>query len=308
MQLVAFAGSVRRLRTIRAENVMSEFPTRLVNFNATLADTLRTRFGLRSPVADPVLHLLANPGKGLRPELAYAVADACGHPDEPRIFAVAAAAELLHLAALVHDDLVDEASLRRGTESLHIRFDAKTAVLVGDYMVGAAYGLLAADVSEATLRRVGPAMRVLAEAELLEFRSRGAEPDLALAQQISVGKAGSLFAWVATAAAIECREWAGENAWQAWGLQLGLLYQLADDLGDHLNIREGKDTGRDAATETPTLLRALLRLDPEGRRVVQEVTELARIVRRPPATGRRLEAFVEFVAGRAETRARMLRA
>lgn len=268
---------------------------------------LTERFALRSPVAEPVLHLLAHPGKNLRPQLAYAVAEACGHAEEPKIFVVAAAAELLHLAALVHDDLVDEAQERRGAQSVHRHFDAKTAVLVGDYLVGAAYDLLARDASEATLRRLGPAMRVLAEAELLEFRSRGAAPNLNLASQIALGKAGSLFAWVATAAAIECREWAGENAWQAWGLQLGMLYQLADDLGDYLDIPEGKDTGRDAATQTPTLLRALLEADAGGSRVADEVRRLAGLVRRPPALGRRLAVFIDYVAGRSEARVGQLK-
>jgi geranylgeranyl pyrophosphate synthase len=173
-------------------------------------------------------------------------------------------------------------------------------------LVGAAYALIAHDASEATLRRLGPAMRLLAEAELLEFRSRGQLADLDLAKRISIGKAGSLFAWVATATAIECREWASENEWQAWGLQLGLLYQLADDIGDFVGIAEGKDTGRDAATATPTLLQAYLRLDPSGQMVAREAAKLRETVRRAPALSKRLSGLIGFVLDRGEERVRAL--
>lgn len=271
-------------------------------FSDELIATLERRFGLAEPIAEPIVYLLEHPGKGLRPELTYAVADACGGGSAKGLFAVACAGELLHLASLIHDDLVDGAQFRRGLVSVHHQYDPRTAVLAGDYMLGAAYALLSEDAAEGTLRRLGPSVHALAEAELLEIRARGQLDNAELARRIAMGKTGSLFGWITCGAAMECREWAGENAWHGWGLQLGMLFQLADDLGDRLAIDEGKDVGLDELTGTPTMVEALLRQDPTAGALEGELDRLLRAVRRPPAHSDRLVSYAEYVAERAETR------
>lgn len=272
-------------------------------FSARVADVLRVRLGLAPPVEAPVVHLLERPGKALRPELAFAVAEACGHdPEADGVFAVATAVELVHLASLIHDDLVDGASERRGATAVHRLYDPTTAVLAGDYMLGAAFALLAADATEATIRRLGPAVHALAEAELLEVRARGSAPDFALSRRIAVGKTGALFGWAAAGAALESRDWAGESAWAGWGEAIGLWFQLADDLGDALEIAEGKDISLDVANETPTMLAALLAEAPTGQRVVAEMNGWAARIARPPARGPRLDIFVEGILERGRTR------
>lgn len=272
-------------------------------FSRRVADTLRTRLGLAEPVEAPVVHLLGRPGKSLRPDLAFAVAEACGADPEGRgVFAVAAAVELVHLASLIHDDLVDGAGERRGAIAVHRLYDPTTAVLAGDYMLGAAFALLAADAGEPTIRRLGPAVHALAEAELLEVRARGAAPDFALSRRIALGKTGALFGWAAAGAALESRDWAGESAWAEWGETIGLWFQLADDLGDALAIAEGKDLGLDAATGTPTMLAALMAQAPDGRRVLAEMNAWAARIARPPARGPRLDALVGAIVERGRER------
>lgn len=274
-----------------------------VVFSARVADTLRVRLGLAAPVEAPVVHLLDRPGKALRPELAFAVAEACGvDPSDKGVFSVAAAVELVHLASLIHDDLVDGATERRGAVAVHRLYDPTTAVLAGDYMLGAAFALLAADASEATIRRLGPAVHALAEAELLEVRARGSAPDFALSRRIAVGKTGALFGWAAAGAALESRDWAGGFAWAEWGETVGLWFQLADDLGDALEIAEGKDLGLDAATETPTMLSALMAQASDGRRVTGEMQGWAARIARPPARGPRLDALVSGIIERGQKR------
>ncbi|RMF13709.1 MAG: hypothetical protein D6761_10640 [Candidatus Dadabacteria bacterium] len=271
-------------------------------FYARLRVIVREQLVASDRLAEPVERLLEHPGKALRPALAYAVAQACGHGQLPgAIETIAAAAELLHLAALVHDDIVDEAAQRRGVETLHRRYDTRTAVLVGDMLIGLASELIADGASEGTLRRFGPTLRGLAESELLEYRARGTTLEAAVAERIAVGKAGSLFGWIAAAAAIECREWAGETAWYQWGLQLGVLYQLVDDLGDVLGIDEGKDVGLDAATGTPTLL-AMIEHEHGRNGVARQMQSLITLVRRPPARGPALDQFIETVCTRAQDR------
>lgn len=281
----------------------SDNPSFVPGFHQRLVELLTVRLGLADPVREPVLHLLERPGKGLRPALAFAVAEACagsGAAERPAIMAVATAGELLHLAALIHDDVIDEAELRRGRPALHRAFGAHTAVLAGDYLIGAAYALLGEDASGATLKRAAGVVHAMAAAELAELAQRGHPTDLAQTQSIAAGKTGTLFAWIAAAAATECGEWAGENAWHTWGMTLGLLFQLADDLGDALGIAEGKDTGRDAATATPTLLSALATAGSDA--LTRTATAWIAAAARPPARGPRLKALSDFLIARTNAR------
>lgn len=278
-------------------------------FAQAVAGVLRERLGLAPPVEAPVVHLLHQPGKALRPQMAFAVAEACGGrgDSDAGLFAVAAAVELVHLASLIHDDLVDGAHQRRGAITLHQRYDPKIAVLSGDYMLGAAYALLSVDAAESTLRRLGPAVHALAEAELLEVQARGQAVDYATCRRIAAGKTGALFGWAAAGAAIEAGEWSGEVAWQQWGETVGLLFQMADDLGDRLALAAGKDLGLDAETGTPTMAEALLAEDPSGARLFVVCETWLADLARPPALGPRLESLIEQLRRHATERLDALR-
>lgn len=271
------------------------------SFAEVIALNLHSRFQLASPVEEPILHLLQHPGKELRPGLAFAVAEALGGAPPRAVTAVAAAAEIVHLASMIHDDLVDGAATRRGVGAVHVAFDPRTAVLAGDYLLAAAYTWLTEDATEASLRALGPALLALAKAEIHEYRLRGSRPPLQTARRIASGKTGALFGWIAQAVCLEAGK-DGAERWRSWGERLGLLFQLADDLGDRLGVAEGKDVGLDDASGIPTLLDALLARDGDGETLAEEMGALRREVASPPRGGDRLDELVRQVSERAQQR------
>lgn len=272
------------------------------SFSEVIARNLRERFHLASPVEEPIRHLLQHPGKELRPGLAFAVAEALGDAPPRAVTAVAAAAEIVHLASMIHDDLVDGAATRRGVEALHVAYDPRTAVLAGDYLLAAAYTWLTEDAREASLRALAPALLALAESEILEYRLRGTQPPLETARRIASGKTGALFGWIAEAVCLEAGRNDEAGRWRSWGEQLGLLFQLADDLGDRLGVPEGKDVGLDHASGIPTVLDALLACDRDGQTLSEEVFRLQRLVEAPPSRGARLDELIRQVIERAQKR------
>ncbi len=138
----------------------------LDEFNRTLPQRVRSQVPLLNVV---VRYLLRSRGKQLRPMLVFASAGACGAISE-RTHIGAAMVELLHTATLVHDDVVDQAPMRRGLASINAIWKNKVAVLVGDFLL--ARGLLLAVEHEEFdfLRVTAQAVRRMSEGELLQVQ------------------------------------------------------------------------------------------------------------------------------------------
>ena len=184
----------------------------------------------------------------------------------------AAAIELLHCASLVHDDLpcFDDASERRGKLSVHRAFGERLAVLAGDALIVLAFEALAAhdDVPEQYL---GVLIRIVARAAgmpagIVAGQARECEPRVALASY-HLEKTGALFAAATMAGAASAG--VPHEPWRALGEQLGLAYQVADDIRDVAGSAEalGKPVGQDLAHARPSaalelgLAGAIARLD-----------------------------------------------
>lgn len=269
------------------------------NFYKVILAALKNRFRLPPPIEEPVRHLLDHPGKGLRPEIVFAVAETSNHKGA---IAVAATAELIHLGSLIHDDLVDGAAMRRGVKAVHTAFNPRTAVLTGDYLFAAAYHWMMLDAKEATFRAFGPVLFALAESEILEYCLRGKILPVKTARKIALGKTGALFGWLAQAACLETSGTRRANAWKIWGENLGLLFQFADDLGDRLEIHEGKDVGLDEAAKIPTVLDALLDADKSGKQLEKEIYKLIKRISNPPVKNPRLSRTIDAITRRATDR------
>lgn len=276
-------------------------------FSQWVIAQLQDRFALSEALIKPVTWLLRRPGKGLRPRLALATAAACGQGRSEGLLAVAVAGELLHSASLLHDDLVDASSTRRGATTLHREFDPLTAVLAGDYLLGAAYAWLSQDAGNDALRRLGPAVLALAEAELTEIHHRHSAPDVAFSEKVALGKTGSLFGWIAAASAAESDHNDELDAWNRWGEALGLLFQLADDLGDHFGQFADKPVHLDAATGTPSLLRALLSEDPTGTSVSAYLERQLLVLHNPPQASAPLLDIIQRIRTLVDRAAQPLR-
>jgi len=170
-------------------------------------------------------------GKLLRPALCLLAAGAAGRQETAPLARLAAAYELMHIASLTHDDVVDHAALRRGQESLNILWDNHAAILGGDYLVARALELLAGYDSTALISGALLAMRRMAEGEL---RYYGKNPEEAAEEDciaLAASKTASLFAASCKAAALLFSSDRAQ-ALETFGNGLGIAFQLLDDLLD----------------------------------------------------------------------------
>jgi geranylgeranyl diphosphate synthase type II len=215
-----------------------------------------TEPGCPARLAQAMRHAVFPGGARLRPRLCVAVAMACEVQQPKAALAAAAAIELLHCASLVHDDLpcFDDANERRGKPSVHRAFGERIAVLAGDALIVLAFQALASnDVPQqyiaALLRIVTRAVGM--PAGIVAGQARECEPRVALSSY-HLEKTGALFA-AATMAGAASAGFAHEP-WRELGEQLGLAYQVADDIRDVAGNAQllGKPVGQDLAHARPS--------------------------------------------------------
>ena len=225
------------------------------------SDALRFVYGERLPK-------LPVGGKMLRPALSLLSAGALGDEKTARFVPLATAMELLHLAALAHDDVIDHADLRHGMRSLNAMWDNHTAVLGGDYLVARAIDILGSYDSCLVITNAINSVHEMSEGELTHFglgrEHYSPEACISLARQ----KTASLFA-VACSTPACLIEGAPRPELHAYGLAFGIAFQLVDDLLDVTRDEEalGKPAFGDIVEGKKTLPIIYLResLDDAGR-------------------------------------------
>ena len=194
-------------------------------------------------VAEVGAGALAAGGKRLRPLLAFL----CAPPERPPV-AAGVAVELVHMATLVHDDLIDGAAVRRGRAAAWAAHGAGAARAAGDYLFARAFAELAAEGDPAAVRTLADSCLALARGEAMQRRQRH-DPDTtvdAYLQRCAL-KTGKLFE-------AACSLGSG-GVLAAYGLNLGIAFQIADDILDCSGdtIETGKVAGTDLRDGTPTL-------------------------------------------------------
>lgn len=208
-----------------------------------------------SPVAlipQLAAHLVAAGGKRLRPLLTLASARLCGYrPDatHQRHVALAACVEFIHTATLLHDDVVDESSLRRGMASANAVFGNKASVLVGDFLFARSFQLMTDDGSLKVMNILSSASATIAEGEVLQMSTQN-DLSTRIDQYLEVihGKTAALFAAACRVGAVVADlEGAEEHALESYGTNLGMAFQLVDDALDYAadQARLGKTVGDD---------------------------------------------------------------
>ena len=236
---------------------------------------------MQSPVAlIPQLagHIVAGGGKRLRPMLTLGSARLCGYRGS-RHLALAAAVEFIHTATLLHDDVVDDSGLRRGRDTANAVWGNKPAVLVGDFLFSRAFELMVEDGSLRVLEILSRASAIIAEGEVMQLVTAN---DIATTEAaylaVIEAKTAELFAAASRLGAVVAgRPPAEEEALDRFGRNLGIAFQLADDVLDFA-AREsdlGKSVGddfRDGKITLPVLL-ALARGDDEERAFWQRTLE-----------------------------------
>lgn len=215
-------------------------------------------------------------GKRFRPALLLLAADLAGYRG-PRAHNLAAVIEFVHTASLLHDDVVDNARLRRGADSANLVFGNQASVLVGDFLYGRASSVLADDNDIRTVKVVAEALRAMAEGEVMQL-GRQHDVDTPEADYVAVitRKTAVLISAASELGAIlgECDPGA-RDALREFGLGIGLAFQLMDDALDYAGDEQalGKQRGNDLA-EGKVTLPLILALDactPSERETVSAV-------------------------------------
>ncbi|HET7355585.1 MAG TPA: polyprenyl synthetase family protein [Nocardioidaceae bacterium] len=200
-------------------------------------------------------HLLNAGGKRFRPLLVLLAAEA-GDPAPEEVVTSACVVELTHLGSLYHDDVMDDADIRRGAESANARWDNHVAILTGDFLF-AKSSELTATLGPDAVRIQAQTFAELVEGQILEsLGPADGEDPLAHHLRVIAGKTGSL---IATSARYGAR-FAGapsevEEALTAYGAVIGTAFQLSDDILDVASdsAESGKTPGTDLREGVPTL-------------------------------------------------------
>ena len=227
------------------------------------ADMVRVEELLRSHIVGkyPLVietsrHLVEAGGKRLRPLLTLLGAQ-FGEPGNEQVIQAAVVCELTHLATLYHDDVMDEAPLRRGVESANKRWNNTVAILTGDYLFAKTSALLAGLGPEA-VRIHAQTFERLVIGQIME--TQGSTEGLTLLEhytQVIADKTGSLIATSARYGAIFAGASEDEiNILTEYGEKIGILFQLADDIIDIASETDesGKTPGTDLREGVPTMV------------------------------------------------------
>lgn len=220
-------------------------------------------------------HLIAGGGKRMRPMLTLASAELLGYQGT-RHHLLAAAVEFIHTATLLHDDVVDGSDLRRGKHTANMIWGNNASVLVGDFLFTRSFELMVEDGSLQVLKILSGASSIIAAGEVAQL---SAQRQLSTSEQkymeIITAKTAVLFAAACRISAVVAeRPEAEELALDAYGLNLGIAFQLVDDAIDYVSDSEtmGKGVGddfRDGKVTLPVIL-AMARGNDEERRFWQD--------------------------------------
>jgi octaprenyl-diphosphate synthase len=222
--------------------------------NALIRERMASEHAPRIPEVSA--HLVDAGGKRLRPMLTLASARMCGY-DGPFHIHLAATVEFIHTATLLHDDVVDESSQRRGRPTANLLWDNKSSVLVGDYLFARSFQLMVETGNLRVLDILSNASATIAEGEVLQLTAAsdlGTDEDIYL--KVVRGKTAALFSAAMEVGGVI----AGQSddvvkALFAYGDALGISFQIVDDLLDYRGNTQatGKNVGDDFRERKLTL-------------------------------------------------------
>jgi len=188
-------------------------------------------------------------GKRLRALLTLGSAKMCGYSKGTRDINLAACVELIHSATLMHDDVIDNGSLRRGKKTLNNIWDNHSSVLVGDYLLSRCFEMMVEDGNLEVLRLLSSTSSKIAQGEVLQLQHQG-EVDMLEETYLKIisAKTAELFAASTKVGAILSDMKSKEKeALEFYGKNLGLTFQIADDTLDYNSELKlfGKKIGKD---------------------------------------------------------------
>jgi octaprenyl-diphosphate synthase len=221
--------------------------------NLVIRQQLHSEVALVNQIAE---YIISAGGKRIRPALVLLMARAFGY-NGTRHHDLAAVVEFIHTATLLHDDVVDESSLRRGRQTANALFGNAASVLVGDFVYSRAFQMMVSVDDMRVMRILSDATNVIAEGEVLQLLNMH-DPDVTEARYLQVirSKTAKLFEAAAQLGALIAGASEQEvDAAAEYGRSLGTAFQLIDDVLDYSGNADdiGKNVGDDLREGKPTL-------------------------------------------------------
>jgi octaprenyl-diphosphate synthase len=275
--------------SLRLEEIKAPIAREMEEFEQKFRASMYTKVLL----LDKIMHyIVKRKGKQMRPMFIFLSAGTCGKITEST-FRGASLIELVHTATLVHDDVVDDSNYRRGFFSINALWKNKIAVLVGDFLLSRGLNLTIEHKEFELLRIINNAVNEMSEGELLQMeKARHLDISEDVYYQIIRQKTASLIASCCAVGATS----AGADAahiqkMQAFGQNIGMAFQIKDDLFDYSEDEIGKPVGIDIKEKKLTLpLIYSLSKSPwlEKRRII-------RIVKNESDKPKKVREVIEFV-------------
>jgi len=217
-----------------------------------IRDSLDSNVVLIRQIAE---YIIGSGGKRLRPMLVLLAARACGYSGSHHV-TLAAIIEFIHTATLLHDDVVDESELRRGQESAHAVWGNAASVLVGDFLYSRSFQMMVTVDSMRVMEVLSNATNTIAEGEVEQLLNMH-DPHVDEQRYFSVieKKTAKLFEAACQLGAVLTGQSGYEQPLAAFGRELGVAFQVADDALDYTADADtlGKNVGDDLAEGKPTL-------------------------------------------------------
>jgi octaprenyl-diphosphate synthase len=220
-------------------------------FESRFSDAVKSNV----PMLDRIMrYIVKRKGKQLRPMFVLLSAKLCGTINEST-YRAASLVELLHTATLVHDDVVDDSAERRGFFSVYALWKTKASVLIGDYLLAKGLLLSLDNNDHEILHYLSDAVRKMSEGELLQLeKARTLNIKEDVYYEIIKNKTASLLASACAAGAwSSCQDKNQAEQMRSFGENVGMAFQIKDDLFDYANDKIGKPTGNDIKEKKLTL-------------------------------------------------------
>lgn len=239
--------------------------------NTLIIDQLSSRV----PLVEKIAHYIVDSGgKRMRPLITLLTAQALGYQGKDHI-KLATIIEFLHTATLLHDDVVDTSDLRRGRSTANAQWGNAPSILVGDFLYSRAFQMMVEIGSMPVMTILANATNVIAEGEVFQLMN-AKNPDINEQQYFSVieSKTAMLFQAAShSAACLASEDESNQTQAREYGLQIGLAFQLIDDILDYTGNAEamGKNVGDDLAEGKPTLplIYAMQNSSPEDKKLIR---------------------------------------
>ncbi len=247
-----------------------------IHKTAARLKSLGTKEFINPQLSAPSMHLVSAGSKYMRSALVFIAATAIGR--KPSEFVdLASAIELLHTASLVHDDIIDRDSIRRGRPAVHIKYGMEAAILAGDALISKSISL-STKYGPEVIGSISHAAMCMCAGEMLDFKFQKSKrvPTVNDYTKIATLKSASLIGTAASISAVYAKKPELASKLYEFGKYAGIAFQMRDDILNFagLNDSSRKSTGNDTARFRPNIAKVILDSDGGREHALQSAIKL----------------------------------